>query len=81
MFARPARAVNCQDFDAVEHDDAGCRRLHPPRQCLPSLALTVGALELLALLDLVDYRLVLGIPITEPWRHPRNRRGGLAAGC
>jgi hypothetical protein len=38
-----------------------------------SLALTIGALELLALVGLVDYRLVLGTPISEPWRHPRNR--------
>src|SRR5207244_6833404 len=38
-----------------------------------SLALTVGVLELLAAVNLVDYRLVLGVPITEPWRHPHNR--------
>jgi hypothetical protein len=38
-----------------------------------SLALALGVLELLAAVDLVDYRLVLGIPINEPWRHPRNR--------
>jgi hypothetical protein len=37
-----------------------------------SLALTVGLLECLALVKLVDFRLALGTPIWEPWKHPDN---------
>ena len=37
-----------------------------------TLGLTVGLLECLALLKLVDFRLALGTPIQEPWKHPDN---------
>jgi hypothetical protein len=37
-----------------------------------SVALLVGLLECLALAKLVDFRLALGTPIWEPWRHPDN---------
>ena len=37
-----------------------------------SVALTVGLLEFLVLLNIVDFRLVLGTPIEEPWKHPDN---------
>ncbi len=37
-----------------------------------SIALTVGLLEFLALAKILDFRLVLGTPIEEPWKHPDN---------
>ena len=37
-----------------------------------SILLTVGFLELLVVAHIVDFRMVLGTPIFEPWRNPAN---------
>lgn len=37
-----------------------------------SIVLTVGFIELLVIIHVVDFRTIFGTPIWEPWRHPNN---------
>lgn len=49
------------------------RRLFAWLAASAAIALVVGALEALALLRLVDYRIVFNTPFVKAWENPRNR--------